>query len=132
MTDARADLFSCGVVLAELLLTRNIFEAETGEATRRNILEMEIPDFGNLRDDLDPQINDLLQRALQRDRERRIQTAETMLTALEMVIYGDGYGPTNEKLAGYVRDLLGKDGASAAERWNAGRTPGLETGTEAR
>ena len=49
----------------------------------------------------------MLQRALERDRDKRYQSALEMLTALEMYIYGDGYGPTNEKLAVYLKALFG-------------------------
>ncbi|MEY2878183.1 MAG: hypothetical protein RLZZ15_563, partial [Verrucomicrobiota bacterium] len=30
-----------------------------------------------------------------------------MMTALEMYLYSDGYGPTNEKLGVYIKDLFG-------------------------
>ncbi|MFP4069703.1 MAG: serine/threonine protein kinase [Opitutales bacterium] len=126
VTDARADLFSCSVVLAELLLGENIFECDTEVATRRNILEMAIPDFTELRREVDPRLNDLLQLGLTRPREKRFQTAQSMLTCLEKFLYGNGYGPTNEKLALYLRDLYGGDGAGAARRWATGHTPGLE------
>ena len=45
-----------------------------------------------------------------------------MLTELESFIYGDGYGPTNEKLAAYVYDVFGDDGENAALRWHRGET----------
>ena len=35
VTDGRADLFSCAIVLAEMLVGENIFEANSGEATRQ-------------------------------------------------------------------------------------------------
>ena len=41
-----------------------------------------------------------------RDRDERYQTAEEMLTELEVYLYSDGYGPTNEKLADYVQKLF--------------------------
>ncbi|MEM8868268.1 MAG: serine/threonine-protein kinase [Verrucomicrobiota bacterium] len=126
VTDARADLFSCAIVLAEMLLGENIFEASTEEATRRNILELSIPDFTEMRPGLDTRLDDLLQYALRRNRDQRFQSAQQMLTALEVFLYAQGYGPTNEKLANYVRDLYGEDSATAAERWQQGHTPGLE------
>ena len=30
-----------------------------------------------------------------------------MLTDLEMYLYSDGYGPTNEKLGVYLKDIFG-------------------------
>ena len=131
VTDARADLFSCAIILAEMLLGENIFEANTGEATRKNILELTIPDFLEMRPNLDPRLDDILQHAFQRDRDKRYQTAQSMLTALEVFLYGEGYGPTNEKLASYIHDLFGNNSSSAAKRWASGDTPGLEQNTEA-
>ncbi|WP_269523477.1 serine/threonine protein kinase [Coraliomargarita parva] len=125
VTDARADLFSCSIVLTELLLGENIFEAESEEMTRRNILEMSIPDFFEMRPEIDPRLNDILHLGLTRNRDKRFQSAQSMLTALERFIYDDGYGPTNEKLALYMRDLYSDDGDFAADRWNSGTTPGL-------
>jgi serine/threonine-protein kinase len=123
VTDARADLFSCSILLSEMLLGENIFEAKQEEATRKNILELSIPDFLELRPEIDPRLDDILQRGFKRDRDKRYQSAQEMLTALELFLYGDGYGPTNEKLAAYLSDLHGETGETAAKRWNSGMTP---------
>ena len=106
VTDARADLFASGIVLAELLLDENIFEAEDSVGTRRNILEMPIPDFTKLRSGIDDKLNGILHKVLQRDRDARYQMGQEMLTALEMYLYSDSYGPTTEKLAGYLSELF--------------------------
>lgn len=109
VTDSRADLFSCGIVLAELLLDNNIFEDDKPKLTRRNILKMPIPDFTQLRSEIDPKLNDILHKLFQRAREDRYQSATELLTALEIYLYSDGYGPTNEKLANYVQEIFKKD-----------------------
>ena len=106
VTDARADLFGCGIVLAELLLGRNIFEAEDPVQTRRNILTMPIPDFRTLHPGVDDRLNLVLQKCLMRDRNQRYQSAGEMMVALEMYLYSDGYGPTNEKLADYLATIF--------------------------
>jgi len=107
ITDARADLFPLGIVLTELLLGRNIFRSGDRLRSRHNILHLPIPSFASLRPDIDPKLEAIIQRALERDRDKRYQSALEMLTALEVYIYGDGYGPTNEKLAVYLKKLLG-------------------------
>jgi len=117
VTDARADLFGCGIVLAELLCMRNIFEGESSEATRENILKMELPDFTKIREGVDPKLNAILHKTLARPREERYQSAAELLTALEVYLYSEGYGPTNEKLADYIRDLFGTQGVTASTRW---------------
>ncbi len=125
VTDARADLFGCGIVMAELLLGTNLFEADSPEETRENILEMPIPDFTALRPGIDDKLNAILHNAFERPREERYQSASQMLIALETYLYSDGYGPTNEKLALYLKDLFEADGHNASDRWSAGLTPGL-------
>ena len=82
---------------------------------------MKLPNFSDLRPDVDIRLNDILHRAMNRSREGRFQTAEEMLVGLENFIYGEGYGPTNEKLAAYLKDLFGADGENAALRWDRGR-----------
>ena len=105
-SDARADLFCCGIVLAELILGTNFFEDEDPEKTHTNILEMQIPNFSEQNPGIDEKLNKILQKAFMRDREKRYQTAAEMLTELELYLYSDGYGPTNEKLADYVKELF--------------------------
>lgn len=107
ITDARADLFPLGIVLTELLLGRNIFRSADRALSRRNILTMPIPQFSSLRPEVDSRLETIIQRALQRDRDKRYQTAFEMLTDLEMYLYSDRYGPTNEKLGVYLKDLFG-------------------------
>jgi serine/threonine-protein kinase len=106
VTDARADLFPLGIVLTELLLGKNIFHSADRLQTRRNILTMPIPRFGELRHDIDERLEAIIQRALRRDRDHRYQTAYEMLTELELYLYSDRYGPTNEKLSAYLKELL--------------------------
>ena len=107
ITDARADLFPLGIVLTELLLGKNIFRSHDRSQSRRNILTMPIPQFATLRPDIDPKLEAIIQRALERDREKRYQSGYEMLTDLELYLYSDGYGPTNEKLGVYIKELFG-------------------------
>ncbi|HZT23063.1 MAG TPA: serine/threonine-protein kinase, partial [Verrucomicrobiae bacterium] len=114
VTDKRSDLFSTGVVLAHLLLGRNIFKGETPEESRRRILNMEIPDFRKLDSRIDTPLNDLLHRCLARDPDQRYATADQLLYDLEYYIYHSGYGPTNETLGKFTRELFGQHVPPAA------------------
>lgn len=106
VTDARADLFPLGIVLTELLLGRNIFRDADRMISRQNILSMPIPRFSSLRREIDPKLEKILQKALQRDRDKRYQSAFEMLNELEVYLYSDGYGPTNEKLGAYLKSIM--------------------------
>ncbi|EIP97940.1 serine/threonine protein kinase [Opitutaceae bacterium TAV1] len=107
VTDARADLFGLGIVLTELLLGKNIFRSADRLESRRNILELPIPAFGALREGIDDRLEAIIAQLLTRDREKRYQTANQVLNDLELYLYSDGYGPTNEKLGAYLRELMG-------------------------
>src|SRR5215510_435887 len=108
ITDKRSDLFSAGVVLGHLLLGRNIFKGPSVEESRQRMMSLPIPDFCLLDQRIDKRLNEILQRALSRELEKRYQTADELLYDLEHYIYHSGYGPTNETLGKYIRDLFGQ------------------------
>jgi len=109
ITDKRSDLFSVGVVLGSLLLGRNIFKGETPDESRLRVLNMEIPDFRKMDPRIDGPLNDILQRCLMRDPAQRYGSADQLLYDLEYNIYHKGYGPTNETLGKFTRELFGQD-----------------------
>src|SRR5580704_4026400 len=91
ITDKRSDLFSTGVVLAHLLLGRNIFKGPTAEESRRRIIEQPIPDFRTLDDRIDERLNQILQKTLSRELPNRYPNADELLYELEHYIYHQGY-----------------------------------------
>lgn len=108
VTDGRADLFACGIVLAEMVLGFNPFSSDTPELTHANILGMSLPDFRDINPAVDDALIRILERALERSRESRYQSAREMLGTLEYYLYKDGYGPTNEKLAEYITAFVAR------------------------
>src|ERR1041385_8934190 len=107
-TDKRSDLFSAGVVLSHLLLGRNIFKGMTPEESRNRMMSMTIPDFRALDSRIDERLNDILHRALSRQHDKRYPSADQLLYDLEHYIYHSGYGPTNETLGRFIRELFGQ------------------------
>jgi serine/threonine-protein kinase len=109
VTDKRSDIFSVGVVLANLLLGRNIFKGDNADESRHRIMHQPIPDFHSLDARIDDKLNDILHHCLTRDLDRRYATADQLMTDLEYYIYRDGYGPTNETLGKFIRELFGQE-----------------------
>jgi serine/threonine protein kinase len=109
ITDKRSDLFSAGVVLAHLLLGRNLFKGATPEESRQRMMNLPIPDFRTLDSRVDEPLNNILHRALARDVDKRFANGEDLLYELEHYMYHSGYGPTNETLGRYIRDLFGQN-----------------------
>ncbi|HTL57938.1 MAG TPA: serine/threonine-protein kinase [Candidatus Limnocylindrales bacterium] len=114
ITDKRSDLFSSGVVLAHLLLGKNIFKGVTAEESRQRMINMPIPDFRKLDERVDDRLNQMLHRALARELDKRYAAADELLYDLEHYIYHSGYGPTNETMGKFVRELFGQSVPSAA------------------
>ena len=113
VTDQRSDLFSAGVVLAHLLLGRNLFKGATAEESRNRILNQPVPDFRVLDSRIDDKLNDILHHCLAHDPNRRYATADKLMYDLEFYIYGAGYGPTNETLGKFIRELFGQEAPTA-------------------
>ncbi len=71
------------------------------------MINMPIPDFRTLDERVDDRLNEVLHRALAREVGKRYASGEELLYDLEHYIYHSGYGPTNETLGKYIRDLFG-------------------------
>jgi eukaryotic-like serine/threonine-protein kinase len=114
ITDKRSDLFSAGVVLANLILGHNIFKGPTAEESRQRVLKQAIPDFRTLDNRVDDRLNSILQRCLARDLDQRFACADDLMYELEYYIYHGGYGPTNETLGKFIRELFGQQSPTGA------------------
>ncbi len=110
ITDRRSDIFSTGIVLAHLLLGYNLFKGASTEESRQRVIRHPIPDFRTLDPRVDDTLNEILQRTLARDLSKRYSSADELLYALEHYIYHQGYGPTNETLGRFIRELFGQTG----------------------
>src|SRR5438067_1354158 len=108
ITDKRSDLFSAGVVLGHLLLGRNLFKGASPEESRQRMMNLPIPDFRALDQRIDERLNEILHRALARELDKRYPNADELLYDLEHYIYHSGYGPTNETLGKFMRELFGQ------------------------
>jgi serine/threonine protein kinase len=108
ITDKRSDIFSAGVVLAHLLLGLNIFKGQTTEVSRDRILRLSVPDFRSIDKRVDDRLNQILHRSLARKLNDRYPNADELLYDLEHYIYHKGYGPTNETLGRFIRELFGQ------------------------
>jgi eukaryotic-like serine/threonine-protein kinase len=107
VTDKRSDIFSAGVVLSHLLLGYNIFKGATADESRDRIMNLDLPDFRMLDSRIDERLSRILHRALGREPDKRFADADELLYELEHHIYHSGYGPTNETLGKFIRELFG-------------------------
>ena len=127
ITDKRSDLFSVGVVLGNLLFGHNIFKGANAEESRQRIMKAAIPDFRTLDNRIDEKLNHILQRCLARDMSKRFASADELMYELEYYIYHGGYGPTNETLGKFMRELFGQAAPPIAAHPTHGGTEILES-----
>jgi eukaryotic-like serine/threonine-protein kinase len=80
--DKRADIWSFGVVLYEMLTGRHLFGGETVSDTLAGVLKTD-PDWSALPTETPPAIRKLLRRCLERDRKRRLHDVADALLEID-------------------------------------------------
>jgi serine/threonine protein kinase len=83
--DARSDIFSFGVVLYEMLGGKHPFAHQSAAVTISAILTQEPPPLKQCRTDLPTALESVVQRCLEKDRERRYQAMRDVALDLERI-----------------------------------------------
>jgi hypothetical protein len=91
--DHRSDLFAVGIVLHELLTGRRLFRSNTDYATSRMVLELKIPPPSTFNASVSPELDQIVMRALERDKDARYQSAGAIVSDLERVIQEQRLSP---------------------------------------
>jgi len=81
--DARADIFSLGVVLYEVVTGKPPFAGSTQADVIAAILEREPAPLGDYRSDVPPELEQIVIKALRKDRDARYQDIKDMLVSLK-------------------------------------------------
>lgn len=83
---AGTDLFALGVIFWEMLTGRRLFAGEGDAETLESVMRCEVPPLRELRPDLPPGLEALLQRALAPTPEERYPSAEVMLADIRALL----------------------------------------------
>ena len=83
--DHRTDIFSLGVVLYEMATGSRPFQGDSTASTLSAILRDSPRSLGDIRKELPPNLNRIVQRCLAKDPDRRFQTALDLRNELELL-----------------------------------------------
>jgi serine/threonine protein kinase len=81
--DRRADIYSAGVVLWELLADRRLLRGDVSDTALQRFAAEPIPNVTDLVTDVDPELAAIVARAVDKSRAMRFQSAREMREALE-------------------------------------------------
>ncbi|UJR79337.1 Serine/threonine protein kinase PrkC, regulator of stationary phase [Sandaracinus amylolyticus] len=117
--DRRADLFSLGIVLYELLARRRLYRNVDGHDGVRRILHEAPPDLGDVRADAAPELVELVFSMLAKDPARRPRTALDVARVLEDVLTDAIAQEGRLDIGEHLREIFADELARQRERSRA-------------
>ena len=88
--DHRTDIYSLGVTLYEALSGKVPFTADSPLALLRQIVDVEPPDLGALKPDVDPELRTVVTRMMAKDRDLRVSSCAELIGGLEKFLEARG------------------------------------------
>jgi serine/threonine-protein kinase len=109
--DSRIDIFSCGIVLHEVLTGRRLFKGNNDIQTIERVRRCEVPPPSFQNPMCPPELDNIVLRALARNRADRFATAAEMADALDDVVHASRFQPGH--LAQLLHDLFPIEGGAS-------------------
>jgi eukaryotic-like serine/threonine-protein kinase len=113
--DHRADIFSFGVILYEMLSGRRAFNGESAVDVMNAILKEDPPEFGETNTKVSQQLEKIVRRCLEKQPERRFHSAHDLGFALEALSASSGSRPESQ-LDTQAPAVAGNAGASSVRK----------------
>src|SRR5262245_41854551 len=107
--DRRSDVFSCGVVLYELLTGERLFAADSDYATAEKIKNVEILPPSTYNRKVPEELERIVLKALTKDVDERYQNAIDLHDELQAFVYTAGEFYSRKDLAGWMKRSFGKE-----------------------
>jgi len=117
--DHRTDVFAMGVVVHELLTGKRLFKRASTYDTYKAIVDGRVPAPSQVYHELDPALDEVVMRALTRDREERYPSAEAFGEALARALHRRGQAVSAGMVANFFEQYLGKEMREHTERMRA-------------
>ena len=105
--DRRADVFSLGVILYELLTGTRLFWADNDVASLHRVLSGDVPKPRKVVPSIPAELEDIVLAAVAHDQDKRTPTARAFVEALETYAEGSGDILGARWVARWVQELIG-------------------------
>jgi serine/threonine protein kinase len=104
--DRRVDVFALGAILWEASVGMRLFRHKNDVTTAARVVKMQIPPPSTLRKGYPAELERIVMRALQRDKEQRYQTARDMGEDLQEFLHKTGERVTPAVLGAFMLDVF--------------------------
>jgi eukaryotic-like serine/threonine-protein kinase len=102
--DHRADVFAVGIILWELFTGRRLFYGETDYQTVELVRQARVPSIAALNPEIEPELENVVRKALARDANDRYQSANDLNDALTQYLFSRRMKVTARDISALVKD----------------------------
>jgi eukaryotic-like serine/threonine-protein kinase len=113
--DSAADIFAVGILLYEMLTGKRLFYGETDYQTVELVRNARIPPIKPQNPQVEPELEDIVRKALAKRKEDRFQSATDMQDALAQYSYSRGLKVISRDIAELVRQCLDDRAAQSSD-----------------
>lgn len=114
--DHRSDVFATGILLWEMLTARRLFYSKNEYEIIERVRDMDVPPPSTLNPAIPPELDYIVSRALERDRDKRYQTAGEMEADLRLWLASIKPPYNRQLLALWMRSSYAEELAAERER----------------
>jgi serine/threonine protein kinase len=104
--DSRADIFAVGILMYEMLTGKRLFYGETDYQTVELVRNAKIPPIKPQNPQVEPELEDIVRKALSKRKEDRYQSATDVQDALAQYSYSRGLKVISRDISELVRQCL--------------------------
>ena len=107
--DARADVFSAGMMLWETLTSRRMWQGASDLDILRALVASDLPRASTVNPNVPRELDDICARAMSHDREKRHASAGALQDDIELYLLGVGKAVTTREIGACVTELFRED-----------------------
>jgi eukaryotic-like serine/threonine-protein kinase len=104
--DRRADIFAVGILLYELLTTKRLFYGETDYQTVELVRQAKVPPIAPQNPEVQPELEQIIRKALSRDLSARYQSAGDLQDALAQYLFSQRLKVTSRDIEQLVQGVI--------------------------